>query len=128
MATPEETKAALAAYRGCRIALIAGGHEREQDYTELAGLLAGFGVTTLACLPVTGARLASATQAAAPQVAVLTEPDLDSAMHALYDRRHDFDAIIMSPGAPSYNQFKNFEERGRRFVDLARTIFGTEQP
>jgi len=126
--TPEATKAALAAYRGCRIALIAGGHERQQDYTELAGLLAGFGVTTLACLPVTGARLASATLAAAPQIAVLTEPDLDRAMHALYDLRHDFDAIIMSPGAPSYNQFKNFEERGRRFVDLARTIFGTEQP
>jgi UDP-N-acetylmuramoylalanine-D-glutamate ligase len=46
--TPEATKAALAAYPGRRIALIAGGHEREQDYAELAGLLGQRGVTTLA--------------------------------------------------------------------------------
>jgi UDP-N-acetylmuramoylalanine--D-glutamate ligase len=121
--TPEATKAALAAYRGHRIALIAGGHEREQDYTELAGLLASYGVTTLACLPVTGTRLASAAQAAAPHINVLTQPDLHSAMQALSKRRADFDVVILSPGAPSYNQFKNFEERGRMFVQYAQTIF-----
>jgi UDP-N-acetylmuramoylalanine--D-glutamate ligase len=121
--TPEATKAALAAYRGYRIALIAGGHEREQDYGELAGLLAGAGVTTLACLPVTGARLAEATRKAAPQITVLTPPDLDSAMRALVEHRAQFDAVLLSPGAPSYNQFKNFEERGRRFIELAEGLF-----
>jgi UDP-N-acetylmuramoylalanine--D-glutamate ligase len=122
--TPEATKAALAAYKGHRLALIGGGHERSQDYGELAGLLAGYGVTTLACLPVTGARLASATRAAAPHITVLAEPDLETAMHALHRHRHQFDALILSPGAPSYNQFKNFEERGRRFIELAQAIFG----
>lgn len=121
--TPEATKAALAAYRGYRIALIAGGHEREQDYAELASLLAGYGVTTLACLPVTGARLATATRAEAPHIMVLAEPDLEAAMRALHTRRHEFDAVILSPGAPSYNQFKNFEERGRHFVALAEALF-----
>ncbi|MEP7241778.1 MAG: Mur ligase family protein, partial [Devosia sp.] len=52
--TPEATKAALAAYQGKRIALVAGGHERQQDYTELAGLLALRGVAVLVALPVTG--------------------------------------------------------------------------
>jgi len=122
--TPEATKAALAAYRGYRLALIAGGHEREQDYTELGTLLAGYGVTTLACLPVTGARVAAATRAAAPHITVLAEPDLEAAMHALRARRRDFDAVVLSPGAPSYNQFKNFEERGLRFVSLAQALFG----
>src|SRR5690606_2872632 len=61
--TPEATKAALSAYAGKRIALIAGGHERQQDYTELASLLARHGVTTLVALPVTGDRLATATYA-----------------------------------------------------------------
>jgi UDP-N-acetylmuramoylalanine--D-glutamate ligase len=122
--TPEATKAALAAYAGFRIALIAGGHERQQDYSELAALLQGYGVTTLACLPVTGARLAAATRAAAPHIAVLAEPDLAAAMRTLHARRHDFDAVILSPGAPSYNQFKNFEERGLRFIELAQAIFG----
>ncbi|KKB85882.1 hypothetical protein VW29_05160 [Devosia limi DSM 17137] len=122
--TPEATKAALAAYRGYRIALIAGGHERQQDYTELASLLPGYGVTTLACLPVTGARLAQAVRTDAPHIKVLAEPDLETAMNTLSAHRRDFDAVILSPGAPSYNQFKNFEERGARFVGLAQAIFG----
>ena len=102
----------------------AGGHEREQDYAELAGLLAGYGVTTLACLPVTGTRLAEATRAKAPEIVTLEAPDLEAAMQALADHRARFDALILSPGAPSYNQFKNFEERGRRFIELAQAVFG----
>ena len=121
--TPEATKAALAAYPGHRIALIAGGHERQQDYAELASLLTGYGVTTLACLPVTGERLAAATRHSAPDIAVLSEPDLAAAMTTLSARRTEFDAVILSPGAPSYNQFKNFEERGRHFVALAEQLF-----
>ncbi|MCS6758327.1 MAG: UDP-N-acetylmuramoyl-L-alanine--D-glutamate ligase [Candidatus Devosia euplotis] len=121
--TPEATKAALAAYPGQRLALIAGGHEREQDYTELSGLLTGYGVTTLACLPVTGRRLAMATRDAAPGIAVLSAPDLEAAMQALLSQRARFDVVILSPGAPSYNQFKNFEERGQRFIALAKALF-----
>ncbi|HVW92749.1 MAG TPA: UDP-N-acetylmuramoyl-L-alanine--D-glutamate ligase [Devosia sp.] len=122
--TPEATKAALAAYPGRRIALIAGGYERNQDYTELAGLLAGHGVTLLVTLPVTGDRLATATYAAAPEIEVLEAPDLEAAMQALAARRSRFDTVLLSPAAPSYNQFKNFEERGRRFVALAEQLFG----
>ena len=122
--TPEATKAALAAYPGHRIALIAGGHERQQDYAELATLLAGRGVTTLVTLPVTGQRLAQATRTVAPDIDVVEASDLDAAITALAARQAQFDTIILSPGAPSYNQFKNFEERGARFVDLCRTRFG----
>jgi len=129
--TPEATKAALAAYEGTRIALIAGGHERQQDYAELATLLAPRGVTTLVCLPVTGDRLATLTYAAAPQVDVLEAGTLDDAMKALAGRREKFDTVILSPGAPSYGQleapgvvFKNFEQRGAAFVKLAERYFG----
>lgn len=121
--TPEATKAALAAYPGRRIALIAGGHEREQDYGELASLLAQRGVTTLVTLPVTGARLASAARELSPGLTVTEASDLEAAITALVQQRETFDTIILSPGAPSYNQFKNFEERGTRFVELCRTHF-----
>jgi len=122
--TPEATKAALAAYPGRRIALIAGGHERNQDYRELAGLLGRRGVAILVCLPVTGDRLATATYAAAPEVEVLEAKNLETAMQALAARRQRFDTVILSPGAPSYNQFRNFEERGNAFVNLAERLFG----
>ncbi|MHA6297348.1 UDP-N-acetylmuramoyl-L-alanine--D-glutamate ligase [Devosia sp. CAU 1758] len=123
--TPEATKAALAAYPGRRIALIAGGHEREQDYAELASLLAQRGVTTLVTLPVTGERLARATNAIAKDILVIEAPDLETAVASLAGQRDRFDTVILSPGAPSYNQFKNFEERGTRFVELCRTHFPT---
>jgi UDP-N-acetylmuramoylalanine--D-glutamate ligase len=122
--TPEATKAALAAYPGRRIALIAGGHERNQDYTELAALLGECGVLTLVCLPVTGDRLATATYSAAPLVEVLEAATLDIAMRALATRKARFDTVLLSPGAPSYNQFKNFEERGKTFISLAEQLFG----
>jgi len=125
--TPEATKAALAAYAGHRIALIAGGHERQQDYGDLAGRLLASGVTTLACLPVTGGRLASAARVAAPDIDVIEAPTLAEAMSALHERAESFDTVILSPGAPSYNQFANFEERGRKFVALARDVFGTPE-
>jgi UDP-N-acetylmuramoylalanine--D-glutamate ligase len=129
--TPEATKAALAAYEGKRIALIAGGHERQQDYTELASLLASRGVTVLVALPVTGARLATATYAVAPQIEVVEAGTLEDGVRALATRRDRFDAVILSPGAPSYGQlekpgvaFNSFEERGRAFVRIAGEVFG----
>src|SRR3569623_60411 len=128
--TPEATKAALAAYQGKRIALIAGGHERQQDYTELASLLAPRGVSVLVALPVTGDRLATATYAAAPQIEVVEAGTLEAGLQALGSRRDKFDTVILSPGAPSYGQlekpgvaFKSFEERGRAFVRIAGDVF-----
>ena len=128
--TPEATKAALAAYQGKRIALIAGGHERQQDYTELASLLTQRGVTTLVALPVTGDRLATATYAAAPQIEVVEAGTLRAGLEALAARRASYDTIVLSPGAPSYGQletsgvpFKDFEERGRAFIRIATELF-----
>lgn len=121
--TPEATKAALAAYKGKRIALLAGGHEREQDYTELVGMLHGFGVTTLGCLPVTGERLSNAARALAETLDVHDFVNLEEAMQTLAPLKANFDVLILSPGAPSYNQFKNFQERGDAFKALAKALF-----
>ncbi len=127
--TPEATKAALAAYAGRRIALIAGGHERQQDYTELASLLVPRGVTLLVTLPVTGDRLATAAAKAAPGLEVVEAGTLQAGLAALAGRREKYDTIILSPGAPSYGQleregvaFSSFEERGRAFVRIATEL------
>lgn len=123
--TPEATKAALAAYFGRKIALIAGGYDRRQDYAELPATMRAAGVQLVICLPETGARLAEAIKKDAPDIAVVSAPDLDAAMDAARLRAAHFDTLILSPGAPSYNQFKDFAERGDRFVTLARTLFAT---
>lgn len=123
--TPEATKVALAAYKGKKIALIAGGHERQQDYTDLANLMGLTSVVMLCSLPVTGPRLAQAVRDNTP-IPIAECSTLDEAMQALASAGHVFDTVILSPGAPSYNQFKNFEERGDRFKALARQHFGRD--
>ncbi len=121
--TPEATLAAVNAYKDKPIALIAGGHERQQDYKELSEKLASSSVEVLICLPVTGDRLASATYASAPHIEVLEAENLEIAMKALVSRRSRFEVVILSPGAPSYNQFRNFEERGDKFIGFAKELF-----
>ena len=123
--TPEATEAALGAYTGAVIALIAGGYERQQDYDHLAERIGRSGAVALVvCLPDTGARLAASLRQRAAHVPLLEAPDLAAAMQAIETRKSQFDTVILSPGAPSYNQFRNFGERGDAFIALARTLFG----
>ncbi len=124
--TPEATDAALSAFAGHRIALIAGGFDRQQDYEALAERIGRDGLALVVCVPDTGTRLAEALRRRAPNVPVLEAPDLDDAMKAIALRKAHFDTVILSPGAPSYNQFKNFSERGEAFAALAHTRFGAD--
>ena len=85
----------------------------------------------LLTLPVTGARLATATSDASPGIEIVEAASLQAGMEALRDRRDKFDTLILSPGAPSYGQlerpglaFSSFEERGRAFVRIAGELFG----
>lgn len=121
--TPEATKVALAAYFGRRIALLAGGYDRQQDYNDLGRAVFEAHVPLVICLPTTGERVAEAVRLHAPDTHIVSVDNLDEAMKALLLRKSQFDTVILSPGAPSYNQFKNFQERGSAFTRLAQNTF-----
>ena len=121
--TPVATLAALSAYPDQRIALIAGGYDRQQDWADLLDHLPQGDVVTLVCLPETGKRLAGAARAVAPDIDIIEVDTLELGMEALATKSTDFDTVILSPGAPSYNQYKNFEQRGAAFIGLAITLF-----
>jgi UDP-N-acetylmuramoylalanine--D-glutamate ligase len=115
--TPESTIAALDAYPERPIVLIAGGLDRGQDYTALGAIAARRDVTILA-LPVTGARLAAAARAAG--AARVTEVrDMAAAVAAARQAVVPGAVVLLSPAAPSYNSYRNFEERGDHFAALA---------
>ncbi|HUV33059.1 MAG TPA: UDP-N-acetylmuramoyl-L-alanine--D-glutamate ligase [Devosiaceae bacterium] len=122
--TPAATLAAIDAYPLARLALIAGGYDRGQDYEELVRRLDGSNVMLLACLPATGERLAEVATRFAPAVEIVAAESLESAMRQLRDRRNRFDTVLLSPGAPSFGQFRDFEERGDKFVEFAEFYFG----
>lgn len=123
--TPQATIAALESYKGHKIALIAGGFERGQNYQRLASILEKHGVQRLACLPETGERLSEAAQNAYPGLKVLNAKNMHEAVKFISIKPIDFDTIILSPGAPSYNQFKDFSERGKKFVSEVKNCLNT---
>jgi UDP-N-acetylmuramoylalanine--D-glutamate ligase len=52
--------------------------------------------------------------------------DLEHALRAAAEAARPGEVVLLSPACASYDQFKNFEERGDRFRALARQIAGEE--
>lgn len=126
--TPESTLAALASFPGRQVVLIAGGQDREQDYGELARAVRELGVTLIG-VPSTGARLLACARAAGvPPRRALAAADLGQAVAlagGVLDAGAEANAgaeapavVLLSPGAPSFDHYRDFEERGERFRRL----------
>lgn len=117
--TPESTLVALDSFPGHGIVLLAGGFDRGQDYTELGVALAARGDIVIG-MPTTGSEVIAAARAAgaAPERAIEVA-DLEAAIAVARDLAAPGSVVLLSPAAPSYDHFRNFEERGERFRALA---------
>jgi UDP-N-acetylmuramoylalanine--D-glutamate ligase len=116
--TPESTLAALDAFAGRDVVLLAGGQDRGQDYAELGAVLARRGAAVVG-MPSTGGRaVAAAREAGLPPDRALTAADLAAAAELARGIARPGGVILLSPAAPSYDRFRNFEERGDRFREL----------
>ena len=118
--TPETAIAAMKSFGYSRIILIAGGYDREQDYTALANFVGKGGAATVITLPQTGVRLAEAVSDAGGE-AVLARNMQDAVTKAASMARFG-DVVLLSPAAPSYGVYKNFEERGNDFSKLVNAL------
>jgi UDP-N-acetylmuramoylalanine--D-glutamate ligase len=116
--TPESTLAALASFPGRPIVLLAGGQDRGQDYGELGRRLAALEATVIG-LGSTGRRLLDAVLAAgAPATRVLAAADLQAGVALARERAGEGAVVLLSPAAPSYDDYRDFTERGARFRAL----------
>jgi len=119
--TPESTLAALASFAGREIVLIGGGQDRGQDYAALGAAIARGRVSVIG-VPSTGRRLvAAAREAGAPRARASEAPDMLEAVARARSLARAGGVILLSPAAPSYDRYRNFEERGERFRALARS-------
>lgn len=119
--TPESTIAALEAFADRPLVLIAGGSDREQDYARLAEALAArVAATTLILLPDTGAAVAAAAASHGfAEDRMSTAGDMREATQLARTLAADGGVVLLSPAAPSFSQYANFEERGDDFAALA---------
>lgn len=121
--TPVSVRAAIDAFAGQQVTLIAGGQDRGLDYSDLAAaLVARGGSVQVLTVPDTGARLAADLRAAAAAAGVeapVTETGslADAVAEALRTARPG-GLVLLSPGAPSYNRFRNYEELARTYEQI----------
>lgn len=118
--TPESALAALASFPDRPLVLLGGGQDRGQDYGELGAALARRDATLVA-IGTTGPRLLEAAlRAGLPGERAVRAETLEVAVASARELAAPGAVVLLSPAAPSYDGFRNFEERGERFAALAR--------
>ena len=74
----------------------------------------------LVVLPVAGSRVArAAADAGLSHDRIVTADAMEDAVEAARRRAAPRSVVLLSPAAPSYNSYRNFEERGDHFASLA---------
>ncbi|HSZ70645.1 MAG TPA: UDP-N-acetylmuramoyl-L-alanine--D-glutamate ligase [Solirubrobacteraceae bacterium] len=120
--TPESTLAALESFPQQRVVLLGGGHDRSQDYTRLGAALAAREAAVVG-LPPTGARLvAAARRAGIPAPRAVQAADMADAVELARELACPGATVLLSPAAPSYGSYRNFEERGEHFRRLVAEL------
>lgn len=108
--TPESTIAGLHALKNVNT-IILGGVDRGYDFTELEKELRTQGVKNVILFPESGERMLTSEEG----FNVLHTFLMEEAVQFAYAHTQKGKACLLSPSAPSYNLFKNFEERGDVF-------------
>ncbi|MFW3171832.1 UDP-N-acetylmuramoyl-L-alanine--D-glutamate ligase [Geodermatophilus sp. CPCC 206100] len=121
--TPVSVLAALAAFAARPVTLIAGGQDRGLDYTDLArAVVARDGAVRVLTVPDTGARLAADVRSAAAERGaeppVTETAGLPEAVAEAVRTTPRGGVVLLSPGAPSYNRYRNYEELARTYEQI----------
>lgn len=117
--TPLATLAALESLHGRVVTVLVGGHDRGLDWTPFVEVVCKTPPNAIICMGSNGGRIADALRAGGTSCPMLRVDDLASAVAEAKVRTPEGGVILLSPGAPSFDQFKDYAERGRRFSALA---------
>ncbi|CAB4871068.1 unannotated protein [freshwater metagenome] len=107
------TNVALAAF-DCPVHLIAGGQGKSQDFTALRGAV----LARAAAVYLIGEDAEALADALDGTVPLHRCGDLEHAVVAAATAARPGEAVLLSPACASFDQFADFEERGRAFRTL----------
>jgi UDP-N-acetylmuramoylalanine--D-glutamate ligase len=105
---------AIDAYDGRPLTVIVGGADRGLDYTPLREHLTGRELTVIG-VPDSGPRIVAALEGL-PGVRTEVAEDLVDAVRRARALTPAGGAVLLSPAAPSYGRFRNFEHRSEVFA------------
>ena len=104
--------------------LIIGGLDRGIDYTDFAADLENSGVEVIIGTKTTGHKIIDMMLSAGTKKQLVKAENLEEAVKTAYEKTQKGRVCVLSPAASSYNEYKNFEEKGRRFKELVRKYGG----
>lgn len=118
--TPQSTIAALDALGDNVSTIILGGQDRGYDFAPLAARLKKSNVKTAILLPDSGPTIGKAIKKMKAEIECMEAQTIEDAVSRAKQSTHyplptTHPIILLSPSAPSYGHFKNFEERGEQF-------------
>jgi UDP-N-acetylmuramoylalanine-D-glutamate ligase len=112
---PQSAIHAIEAYAHRPLTVIVGGEDRGVDYTPLREFLAAADVTaTLIGVPDSGVRILGAVKDL-PGITTVEADDLVAAVRLGRQLTAAGGVVLLSPAAPSYGRFDNYEHRSRVF-------------
>ncbi len=117
---PETTAAAVRAFPNPKI-LIAGGKDKNLDYAIWNREFARQKIKHIILYGVDREKMKSALQGALAQKIILAK-DVREAVRIARERMKRGYAVIFSPGAASFDMFKNYVERGTVFKRLVKKL------
>jgi len=123
--TPQSALAAVKSFDNQWITLLVGGYERGLDWEEVAHFAMQRPIQTIITMPNNGTRIfeflsnfREKNDPTADFPKFYQANDLQEAVMLAKKATPPNGMIILSPGAPSYGCFKDFQERGRAFAQF----------
>lgn len=102
------------------IHLILGGKDKNSDYRVMRSLLEAR-VKAVYTIGAAAEKIASQIEGASP---IVNAGTLDAAVAAAAEAAQPGDVILLAPACSSFDQFENYEHRGRVFKDLVLARLG----
>ncbi len=115
----DATLKALDAFPG-RILIILGGKDKDSDYTVMQQPLREKAILAL----LIGAAAEKIEKQIAGSVAIDRAGTLQRAVETAAHTAHPGDIVLLAPACASFDQFENYEQRGRIFKELVRGLQG----
>ena len=116
--------AALEVFKAESLALLVGGFDRGVDYQPLASALAQRSEPTLLLsMGPAGTRIAEEVHKLSPQMLHKNFDSMDEAVSAGKAFLKNGGVVLLSPSAPSFDRYKNWEERSQDFTRAVNASF-----
>lgn len=116
---PQATIAALNTIKNVNFLLL-GGFDRGIDYSPLISYLKENVIPYVLLTGKAGQTIKNMLQYADYKGNILEYTDMESAFEIVKNMSKNGDVCLLSPAAASYDRYKNFEERGKIFKELAK--------